>query len=97
MSLPAAYDRFAREGQVQEASPDLEGQRVLQGVPVDDEGRVVLLAQKTPKVSAVLSNGCPRGLKQGRGGGADVSHFNKSKTEAFKKQKERPRNPKYVP
>ena len=65
MGLPAAYDRFAREGQVQEASPDLEGQRVLQGVPVDDEGRVVLLAQETPKVSAVLSNGCPRGLKQG--------------------------------
>lgn len=65
--LPAAYDRLAQEDQVQEAPPDLEGQRVLQGVAVDDERRVVLLAQQTPQVGAVLGDGCPGGLQQEQG------------------------------
>lgn len=63
-SLPAAYDGFARQRQIQEASPDFKGQRVLQGVAIDDEGHVILLAQQIPKVSAVLGNGRSCCLKQ---------------------------------
>ena len=81
--LPATDDRLAREGQVQEAPPDLEGQRVLEGVAVDDEGRVVLLAQQAPQVSAVLGDGRPRGLKQGGGGrGGGVLHLSVAETAA---------------
>lgn len=67
--LPAADDSFTGERQVQEASSDLKGQRVLQGVAIDDEGHVVLLAQQISKVSAVLRNGCPGRLKRQSGGG----------------------------
>lgn len=61
---PAAYDGLTRQRQVQEAPPDLEGQRVLEGVAVDDEGYVVLLAQQVAEVSAVLSDGFPRRLQR---------------------------------
>lgn len=66
--LPAAYDRFTGECQIQEASPDFKGQRILQCVAINDEGYVILLAQQIPKVSAVLRNGCPCCLKQEGGG-----------------------------
>ena len=89
--LPATDDRLARERQVQEAPPDLEGQRVLEGVAVDDEGRVVLLAQQAPEVSAVLGDGRPRGLKQGGGGEGRVLHPSVAETAAaFKQRKKDP-------
>ncbi|KFO33321.1 hypothetical protein H920_05219 [Fukomys damarensis] len=61
---PAANDRFTGQRQVQEAPADLEGQRVLQGVAVDDESHIIFLAQQIPEVSAVLSDGCSCCLKQ---------------------------------
>ena len=73
--LPATDDCLAREGQVQEAPPDLEGQRVLEGVAVDDEGRIVLLAQQAPEVRAVLGDGCPGGLRQGGGGEGEAGCY----------------------
>lgn len=90
--LPATDDCLAREGQVQEAPPDLEGQRVLEGVAVDDEGRVVLLAQQASEVSAVLGDGRPGGLKQGGGvGGGGVLHLRVAeRAAAFKQQKKDP-------
>lgn len=54
---------------------------------VDDEGYVVLLAQRVPQLGAVLSNGRPRGLKQQSGGGVSLCVFNVSKPKRKSKVK----------
>lgn len=59
---------------------------------VDDEGRVVLLAQQAPEVRAVLGDGCPGGLRQGGGGGGGggVLHLSVAEAEDFKQQRKDP-------
>lgn len=52
--LPAADDGLAGQRQVQEGLPQLEGQRVLQRLTVDDQGQLVLLLQGVAQGGAVL-------------------------------------------
>lgn len=52
--LPAADDGLAGQRQVQEGLPQLEGQRVLQRLTVDDQRQLVLLLQGVAQGGAVL-------------------------------------------
>lgn len=76
--LPAADDRLARERQVQETSADFKGEGVLQGVAVDDEGYIVLLAQQLSQVRAVLSDGSPCCLEKVQEGDVCGLHTQKA-------------------
>ena len=66
--LPAADDGLAGQGQVQEGLAQLEGERVLQRLPVDDERQLVLLAQRVPQRRAVCRQGGPGRLQPNAGG-----------------------------
>lgn len=65
--LPAADDGLAGQGQVQEGLPQLEGQRVLERLTVNDQRQLVLLLQGVAQGGAVLRQLGPgrlRGLDQ---------------------------------
>ena len=57
--LPATDDCFTGEGQVQEVLARPEGERVLEGRTVDDEGKVVLLVQGIAQHPTVIAQGLP--------------------------------------
>ena len=61
--LPAADDGLAGQGQVEEGLAQLEGERVLQRLPVDDERQLVLLAQRVAQRRAVVRQGGPGRLR----------------------------------
>lgn len=61
--LPAADDGLAGQGQVQEGLPQLEGQRVLQRLAVDDQRQLVLLPQGVAQGGAVFRQLGPGGLR----------------------------------
>lgn len=62
--LPAADDGLAGQRQVQEGLPQLEGQRVLQCLTVDDQCQLVLLLQGVAEGGAVLRQFGPGRLKE---------------------------------
>lgn len=61
---PAADDGLAGQGQVQEGLPQLEGQRVLQRLAVDDQRQLVLLLQGVAQGGAVVRQLGPRRLQR---------------------------------
>lgn len=63
--LPAADDSLAGQRQVEEGLPELEGQRVLQCLAVDDQRQFVLLLQRVAQGRAVVRQLGPSSL-QGR-------------------------------
>lgn len=63
--LPAADDGLAGQRQVEEGLPELEGQRVLQRLAVDDQRQFVLLLQRVAQGRAVVRQLGPSSLQGG--------------------------------
>ena len=66
--LPAADDGLAGQSQVEESLAQLEGQRVLQRLPVDDQRQLVLLPQRISQRRTVVRQRGTSGLRQTQGG-----------------------------
>lgn len=62
--LPAADDGLAGQSQVQEGLPQLEGQRILERLAVDDQRQLVLLLQGVAQRGAVLRQFGPGRLQE---------------------------------
>lgn len=63
-SLPAADHSFAGQRQVEEGLAELEGQRVLQRLAVDDQREVVFFSQRVAQRGAVSRESGTSGLRE---------------------------------
>lgn len=63
---PAADDGFAGQGEIQEVLSHAEREGVLQRLPVDNESEVVLLVEGISQHPAVVAEGFPCSLHDGK-------------------------------